>query len=135
MSQKRTKLDEARPRLPVPDDVAYRARRSAIDLRRGETESERVLWEALRDRRLRGRKFRRQHAIGPFVVDFYCATERLVIEIDGSVHDDPVHIVADTSRQQAVESADIRFVRIKSELVLTDLPAALRIIEAALRTW
>lgn len=128
---KRTRLDAARPRLAVADDVASRTKRAAIDLRRSETDSERVLWDALRDRRLLGRKFRRQQAIGPFVVDFYCAAERLVIEIDGSIHDDEAQIAADRSRQQAIESINIRFVRVRSELVISDLPAALRLVASA----
>jgi len=111
--------------------VAWRTKRAAIDLRRVETASERALLDALRDRRLRGRKFRRQQAVGPFVVDFYCAAERLVVEIDGSIHDDAAHIAADKSRQRAIESVDIRFVRVRSELVLNDLNAALKMIETA----
>jgi very-short-patch-repair endonuclease len=119
--------------LPVADEVAWRTKRAAIDLRRAETASERALWDALRDRRLCGRKFRRQQAMGPFVVDFYCAAERLVVEIDGSIHDDAAQIVADKSRQQAIESVNIRFLRVSSELVLSDLAAALRLIETALQ--
>ena len=131
MKARRTKADEARPRLPVANEVAWRTKRAALDLRRSDTASERVLWDALRHRQLRGRKFRRQHAIGPFVVDFYCAAERLAIEVDGSIHDDASQVAADESRQQAIESVDIRFVRVRSELVLTDLDGALRMIEAA----
>jgi len=134
MKQRRTKLDDARPRLPVADDVALRANRAARDLRRRQTPSEELLWNALRARHLRGLKFRRQQAIGPFVVDFYCAEVRLAVEIDGSVHDDAGQKVADESRQRAIESIGIRFVRIRNELVLANLSAALRVIESALET-
>ena len=134
MKPKRTKLDEGRPRLPVADGVAYRTRRAAVDLRRRETESERVLWEALRDRRFLGRKFRRQQAVGPFVVDFFCAAERLVVEIDGSIHDGVDQIAADESRQRVIESVGMRVVRVRSELVLNDLNAALHTIETAMKT-
>ncbi len=65
------------------------------------------------------------------MVDFYCAAERVVVEIDGSVHDDAAQIAADESRQRAIESVNIRFVRIKSDLVFHDLARALRAIEAA----
>jgi adenine-specific DNA-methyltransferase len=52
-------------------------------LRRDATEAESRLWSALRDRRLAGFKFRRQHPIGPFVVDFFCPERRLAVELDG----------------------------------------------------
>lgn len=133
MKRTRTRMDKVRPRLSVADDVAWRTKQAVIDLRRAETPPERALWDALRDRRLGGRKFRRQQPIGPFVVDFYCAAERLVVEIDGSIHDDAGHIAADLSRQQAIETVGYRFVRIRSDLVLNDVQAALRMIEAALR--
>ena len=45
------------------------------------------MWSKLRGRKLAGLKFRRQHPIGPFVVDFYCAEHKLVVELDGPVHD------------------------------------------------
>lgn len=58
----------------------------ARDLRRHPTDSERLLWRLLRCQRLIGYKFRRQHPIGPFVVDFACCREWLVIEADGGQH-------------------------------------------------
>jgi very-short-patch-repair endonuclease len=60
--------------------------RFARKLRREATYSERTLWVLLRDRRLGGFKFRRQHPIGPFTVDFVCLDQRLVIECDGLSH-------------------------------------------------
>jgi very-short-patch-repair endonuclease len=59
---------------------------AARDLRAHETSVEDLLWEELRGRRLDGMKFRRQHPIGAFVVDFCCAESRLVIELDGGIH-------------------------------------------------
>jgi very-short-patch-repair endonuclease len=50
------------------------------------TQAECILWERLRDRRLAGIKFRRQHSIGAYNVDFYCAAARLIIEVDGGNH-------------------------------------------------
>ena len=55
-------------------------------LRQRQTPQEQKVWARLRDRRLNGYKFRRQHPIGPFVADFYCAEARLVVELDGSGH-------------------------------------------------
>ena len=59
----------------------------ARELRRKATPAEAILWEALRAGRLDGLKFRRQHAIGRFILDFYCATHRLCVEVDGEVHE------------------------------------------------
>jgi very-short-patch-repair endonuclease len=55
-------------------------------LRQNMTSAERLLWKRLRDHRLSGLKFHRQHPIGSCIVDFYCAASRLVIEIDGGIH-------------------------------------------------
>jgi very-short-patch-repair endonuclease len=56
-------------------------------LRRGQTDAERVLWFRLRDRRLAGWKFKRQVPIDRFVVDFFCADAKLIVELDGGQHD------------------------------------------------
>jgi very-short-patch-repair endonuclease len=55
-------------------------------LRRASTDAERRLWAALRDRRLAGYRFRRQHPIGPFIVDFACTRHQLIVEADGGQH-------------------------------------------------
>ena len=52
-------------------------------LRKNMTEAELVLWEVIKDKKLNGRKFRRQHSIGYYIADFYCSTEKLIIELDG----------------------------------------------------
>ncbi len=62
-------------------------RRRARVLRKGLTDAERVLWTRLRRRRLGGFRFRRQHPVGPYIVDFACPQLRLAIEVDGSQHD------------------------------------------------
>jgi len=59
---------------------------SARRLRREQTAPEGVLWSHLRNRRLGGLKFRRQQAIGPYVADFFCAKARLVVELNGRMH-------------------------------------------------
>src|SRR2546426_11892187 len=69
-------------RPPIPRPKLQRAR----DLRRGLTMAERRAWNLLRNRRMLGLTFRRQHVIAGFIVDFYCAELRLVLEIDGSGH-------------------------------------------------
>ena len=64
-----------------------RTERQARRLRLEPTFNERALWKLLRDRRLDGLKFRRQVAIGPYIVDFVCFAKRLVVEADGPMHD------------------------------------------------
>ena len=97
---------------------------TARALRRRSTDSERRLWEQLRDRRFRGLKFRRQQPIGGrFVVDFYCAALKLAIEVDGPVHHDQV--VRDADRQRALEASGIIVVRVTVEQLSGDVAALL----------
>ena len=98
---------------------------AARELRRPQTPTEALLWEALRDRHLDGLKFRRQHAIGRFVLDFYCHELRLAVEVDGAVHLVPENRASDAARQAELEATGVRFVRIPANLVETDLTRAL----------
>ena len=100
-------------------------------LRTTMTPSEAMLWERLRDRRFLGLKFRRQHAVGRFVLDFYCDEMRLAVEVDGSVHDGPGQREADEGRQGALEELGIWFVRVSAWLVENDIEGALGEIAAA----
>ncbi|NIR19800.1 MAG: DUF559 domain-containing protein [Gammaproteobacteria bacterium] len=104
-------------------------RQAARDARQEPTRSEAILWQALRNRGLGGRKFRRQHPVGSFILDFYCHEERLAVEIDGPIH--AAQSEADSQRQQALESEGIRFVRVTAALVEKDRRRALANIEAA----
>jgi hypothetical protein len=80
---------------------------AARDLRVHQTVTEAVLWEALRNRRLEGLKFRRQHSIGPFVLDFCCPACRLGIELDGSVH--VAQVENDAERETLLATAGTEF--------------------------
>jgi very-short-patch-repair endonuclease len=94
-------------------------RERARELRVNSTVPERILWGLLRGRRLAGAKFRRQHAVGPYVVDFYCRSHRLVVELDGRSHED--RGVPDEQRQNYLESvAGLRVVRIDNDDILRD---------------
>lgn len=66
----------------VPEDL----KRYARAMRASMPDAEALLWSLLRNRRLANAKFRRQHVIAPYIVDFYCAERRLVIELDGGQH-------------------------------------------------
>jgi len=84
-------------------------------LRQKQTKAEELLWECLRRKRLNGLKFRRQHPLGRYIADFYCAATRLVIELDGKVHDLKDQKEYDKMRRQIIEVHKIRIPRIKNE--------------------
>ncbi|MBI5838552.1 MAG: endonuclease domain-containing protein [Chloroflexi bacterium] len=100
----------------------------AREFRKEPTRSERILWQALRGKKLDGIKFRRQQPVGFFVVDFYNSVYRLVVEIDGPVHDSQKE--ADLARQEILEVLGLNVLRLKAEMVETNLPAALEIIRS-----
>jgi len=89
----------------------------ARTLRQRETSAEQILWEALRDRRLNGLKFRRQHPIAntTFVADFLCYEARLAIELDGGIH--AQQQVDDRTRQEMIESLGYRVLRFSNTQV------------------
>ena len=105
----------------------------AREMRRTPTPSEMILWEALRRRQL-GVRFRRQHPLGGrYVVDFYCVAHRLVVEVDGAVHDSAEAAERDAARQAWLERMfGVRFVRVSAWLVERELPVAVERIRAAL---
>lgn len=94
-------------------------------LRRQSTPAESVLWQALRGRRLQGRKFKRQFSVGPYILDFYCVAEKLAVELDGSVHDDPFRQASDAERTVFLEAHGIRTMRFENRLVFEQLPVVL----------
>jgi very-short-patch-repair endonuclease len=102
----------------------------ARELRQRQTPAETILWEALRNRRLDGLKFRRQHPIADthFVADFVCYEEKLVIELDGVVHE--TQSEADAERQAIIETQGYRVIRFQNEHVYRQLEGVLtRILE------
>lgn len=88
------------------------------ELRNAPTHAETEMWHGLRARRAGGFKFRRQHGIGPFIVDFYCPELRLAVEVDGATHDDPVQQEYDARRTAHIESNGIHVIRFTDGEVL-----------------
>lgn len=86
-----------------------RGKTFARKLRKSETDAERKIWQQLRSRSLNGAKFRRQHPIGPYVVDFICINEKLIIELDGSQHQQQQDY--DAQRTAFLEQAGYRVLR------------------------
>jgi very-short-patch-repair endonuclease len=99
----------------------------ARQLRQRSTDAERRMWSALRDRRLSRYKFRRQHPIGDFIVDFACTEHRIVIELDGGQHSDST---IDARRTTWLEREGWRVVRFWNNEVLTNING---VIETVLR--
>ncbi len=103
-------------------------------LRTRETPAEAVLWRVLRDRQLSGLKFRRQHAIGPFVTDFCCSSCKLIVELDGAIHDHQGE--QDQARTEYLQQLGYRMVRFRNEEVLHDIESIrARLLRFATEQW
>ncbi len=101
----------------------------ARTLRKNMTEAEQWLWEALRKKRLAGTKFRRQVPLGAFIADFLSYGVRLVIEVDGPVHDRQIDY--DRERDLCWQDMGFDVLRFTNDQVLKDLPIVLETIERA----
>ncbi len=95
--------------------------KTASNLRKNMTLPELILWKNLRDRNLFTTKFRRQHPINMFIVDFYCHECKLVIEIDGEIHLSPDKKDYDSKRTSELEKYGITVIRFTNNQVLYDL--------------
>src|SRR5713226_9538170 len=97
----------------------------ARELRKKQTSAESLLWQLVRDRRLLGFKFRRQHQFGDYLADFYCREACLVIECDGSVHDAHEQWHHDQERDAYMISQGIRILRFTNDRILDDTESVL----------
>ncbi|WP_220814595.1 endonuclease domain-containing protein [Pseudomonas paralcaligenes] len=97
----------------------------ARQLRRDATDAEHLLWRHLRGRQVAGCKFRRQHPIEPYVLDFYCEALKLGIELDGSQHYHDAGQAHDRQRAQHLIGKGVRLLRFSNREVLLELPAVL----------
>ena len=96
------------------------------------TRSEELLWERLRARQFERLKFRRQHPLGPFVLDFYCERLMVAVEVDGGIHETASVRASDAERQALLEAAGVRFIRVRAADVETDIEAVLDTLRTAL---
>jgi very-short-patch-repair endonuclease len=104
----------------------------ARDLRKSMTHAESILWEELRNKGVSGFKFRRQQIIEGFIVDFFCNMVKLVIEIDGSVHDVPEQKQLDKHRENVLHARGLSVIRFKNEEIETHLESVLEKIRIVL---
>jgi very-short-patch-repair endonuclease len=95
----------------------------AKEFRRDMTETEKILWDNLRSNKLNGLHFRRQQVISGYIIDFYCHSARLIVEIDGPVHDRQKE--EDQMREIVLKNKGLKIFRIKNEEVQTNLPDVL----------
>jgi very-short-patch-repair endonuclease len=96
---------------------------AARDLRKKLTPAEECLWQALRNKQLNGLRFRSQDPVGRFILDFYCASCKLVVEVDGNFHDNRGDY--DLSRTKVLESYGYFVLRFTNDEVLGDLDSVL----------
>jgi very-short-patch-repair endonuclease len=108
---------------------AIRGQANYLDIKRRlrstMTGPETRLWSKLKARQFQGLKFRRQHGIGPYIVDFYCPEQSLVIEVDGDSHADADQIVKDRQREQYLQSRGLRVIRYINDDIVNNLDGVL----------
>ena len=92
--------------------------RSALTSR--STSAEVALWNLLKSRNLEGKKFRRQYSIGSYIVDFFCPSEKLIIELDGDPHGEYIRIQKDAVRDKYIESLGFFVIRFENKVVFQD---------------
>jgi len=96
---------------------------AARNLRQNMTPAEQILWEALKGRQVTGLKSRCQHPVGPFILDFYCPARKLVVEVDGGVHDSQAEY--DEARTQQLNDYGYQVLRFRNDEVLNNLDSVL----------
>jgi very-short-patch-repair endonuclease len=101
-------------------------------LRKSSTAAEAVLWTCLQNRKLLGKKFRRQSSVGPYIVDFFCPEKRVVVEWDGARHFGPAAGDYDDRRTSYLEERGIKVVRFENRRLYRDLEGVLEEIRKAL---
>lgn len=106
-----------------------RARR----LRESQTSAEAKLWQALRNRQLAAWKFRRQHPIDRYVVDFVTLDGKLIIEVDGVTHSSTMEVERDKVRTEVLEACGFLVIRVSNTDVYENLEGVLELIESSLR--
>ncbi len=103
-------------------------------LRNTMTPSEKILWSYIRKKRLSGKIFRRQHPIGQFIVDFYCHEAKLVIEIDGNIHDSQENKERDENRTFELEKSGLKVIRFKNEAITDNINEVIEFLQKEIET-
>ena len=107
--------------------------KKAKELRKYETEAEKILWTKLSKNQMMGLQFRRQHPISRFIADFYCARIKLVIEVDGSIHELPENQLYDIGRSEILNDFGITVIRFSNEQIIEDIDYTINKIELTVK--
>ncbi|KAA3602043.1 MAG: endonuclease domain-containing protein [Calditrichaeota bacterium] len=99
------------------------------ELRNNSTQAEKRLWIYLKNSQLEGRKFRRQHSFGSFILDFYCPSEKLAIELDGKIHFNEENFTYDQQRTKILNSYGIKVLRFENKMIFENLQGVLEKIK------
>ena len=97
-------------------------------LRNSLTPAEAKLWSLLKNGQINNRKFRRQHSVGPYVLDFYCPSERLCIELDGAAHFTDGGYEYDQARTEYLSALNIRVIRFENKDIFDNTDGVLEVI-------
>jgi len=109
------------------NDPALKDRRR--ELRRNQTEAEKIFWAHVRNRQFHGMKFFRQYSFGPYIVDFYCPALKVVVELDGGHHNQDDNRVYDAARSEFLHAHGIKVLRFWNHDVLLDMQSVLAKVE------
>ena len=101
---------------------------NAKALRNRETFAEKLLWSRLRNNQLEYH-FRRQHPLSDYIVDFYCEMLKLVIEVDGSIHADPIVALEDKNKEESLLSYGLEVIRFTNEVIIKDVDSVVELIK------
>ncbi len=121
-------MQTKRPKISLPPDILSNCR----ELRQTATSPENMLWSVLRGHRLKGVKFRRQHSIGRYILDFYCHSAKLAVELDGSGHLEEDAFQYDQARTEFLQARGITVLRFWNDEVANHLEEVLSAIWEAL---
>ena len=101
-----------------------------VKLRQSLTPAEAYLWNLLKSRKFKNKRFTKQHSIGNYIVDFYCAEHKLIIELDGEIHNNPLQIEKDKERTTYLESLNHTVIRFENKMVYDNLASVFMEIES-----
>ena len=104
------------------------------NLRRNSTSAEAALWNLLKGKKLDGRKFRRQYSISKYILDFFCVSEQLAIELDGDLHGDYVIMQRDEQRERYLEANGIIVLRFENRFVFQEPEMVIDTIKKQFKT-
>jgi 5-methyltetrahydrofolate--homocysteine methyltransferase len=126
---------EEKPGYQMADPITYPLLKDFSEKHRSNpTDAEKVLWDLVKTKQLKGYKFRRQHIIGNYIADLVCLDRKLIVEIDGLIHQLPDNMEADEIRTAWLKEKGFTVLRVSNEQVLTDTENTLETIASALNT-